>query len=408
MNTKIILSNILMITLIFLILVFLLNNNYIYNFIWSTDNLFQDLIMPVKWLECFRDGFDIFKSDVCAGGTFAYGPIFLNLPINETLKIFYLQYLPYLSIFLLTTFIVTSINKNTLLSILLIFLCILNPSTILLLQRMNIDIIIFLLLIFFSFNRIFFLNWFLIFFLTFSKIYPVVSGVVLFFENKERSFKKIFLIIFVMTILSVLYLYFYFEDYVNFFNGLSANKAGYHYLFSLNALPKILKYSFNFNYILSLLMVYLFFFFSINKIVKRLSKENFGKINYYSFDFKLFVLGSFISLLSFILFSNYFHREVFLIMTIPFLITSNYLMNIKYLKYFIYFIIFKYFYLFIYSYVNINDSLTHENGIRIFSDYFIFTVLIKSIFDFAHMAILASLNLIFLKKFFKEIKPKII
>ena len=107
-----------MITLIFLILVFLLNNNYIYNFIWSTDNLFQDLIMPVKWLECFRDGFDIFKSDVCAGGTFAYGPIFLNLPINETLKIFNLQYLPYLSIFLLTTFIVTSINKNTLLSIL--------------------------------------------------------------------------------------------------------------------------------------------------------------------------------------------------------------------------------------------------------------------------------------------------
>ena len=114
MNIKIILSNTLMILAMFIILVFLLNSSYIYNFIWSTDNLFQDLIMPVKWLECFKDGFDIFNSDVCAGGTFAYGPMFLNLPINETLKIFYLEYLPYLSIFLLTTFVVISINKNTL------------------------------------------------------------------------------------------------------------------------------------------------------------------------------------------------------------------------------------------------------------------------------------------------------
>jgi hypothetical protein len=402
MNIKVILSNILMIAVIFIILVFLLNNSFIYNFIWSTDNLFQDLIMPVKWLECFKDGFDIFKSDACAGGTFAYGPMFLNLPINETLKIFYLNYLPYLSIFLLTTFVVISINKNTLLCKLLIFLCILNPSTILLLQRMNVDIIIFLLLIFFSFNRIFFLNWFLIFFLTFSKIYPVVSGAVLFFENKERSIKKIFLIIFAMIIVSILYLLLNFEDYLNFFNGLSANKAGYHYLFSLNAVPKIFKYSLNFNYILSLTVVYLFFFFCINKIKKRLSNENFGQINYFSFEFKLFFLGSFISLLSFIFFSNFFHREVFLIMTIPFLISLNYLMNIKYLKYFIYLIVFKYLYLFFYSYINIYDSLTHENGIRVFSDYFIFTILIKSILDFIHMSILASLTLIFLKKFVKE------
>ena len=205
-----------------------------------------------------------------------------------------------------------------------------------------------------------------------------------------------------MTLLSLFYLYFNFEDYVNFLNGLSANKAGYHYLFSLNAIPKIFKYSLGLNYILSLTLVYLFFFYSINKIIKILSKENFGQIDYFSFEFKLFLLGSFISLLSFIFFSNYFHREVFLIMTIPFLVVLKYLTKIKYLKYFIYFIIFKYFYLFIYAYVNINDSLTHENGIRVFSDYFIFTILIKSILDFAHMAILASLTLISLKKFVRD------
>ena len=146
------LINLIIILFIYLVLINFLNGSHIYNFIWQTDNIFQDLIMPVKWLECHKAGQDIFISDDCAGGTFAYGPIFLTLPINESLKIFYLNYLPYISIFLFVAFVVLSIKKKNLLSYVLIFFCIFNPSTLLLLQRMNIDIIIFLLLIFLSFN----------------------------------------------------------------------------------------------------------------------------------------------------------------------------------------------------------------------------------------------------------------
>ena len=143
MNLRIIISNISIIILTFILIIIFLKSSYIYNFVWPTEKLFQDLIMPVKWLECNKAGLDIFKSDICAGGTFAYGPIFLKIPITQTLKIFYLKYLPYLCIFLFITFLVISINKNSLLSIILILLCIFNPSTLLLFQRMNLDIVVF-------------------------------------------------------------------------------------------------------------------------------------------------------------------------------------------------------------------------------------------------------------------------
>ena len=402
MNLRTIFSNILIIISAFLLMIIFLKSSYIYNFVWPTERLFQDLIMPVKWLECNKAGIDIFKSDLCAGGTFAYGPIFLKIPITQALKIFYINYLPYLCIFLLITFIVTSINKNNLLSITLVLLSIFNPSTLLLFQRMNLDIVVILLIIFLTFNKIYFLNWFLVFFLTFTKVYPIVSGFIVFTENNKRSFKKIFTIILGMAILSILYLFFNLQNYINFFNGLSANKAGYHFLFSLNSIPKILKYTLNLNYILLLLVFYLSFFYSVNKLYKKLSLLNLSRIDFYSYNYKIFLLGALISLMSFILFSNYFHREVFLIITIPLIISLYYYSKSKFFKYFIFLIIIKYAYLFIYSYLNIYDGLSYENNERVFSNYFIITILIKSLIDFIYMAALASFTLLTIKKYLKS------
>ena len=400
MKLRTALINLILIFLIYLSLVSFLNGTFIYNFMWQTDNIFQDLVMPVKWLECYKAGQDIFKSTDCAGGTFAYGPIFLTLPINESLKIFYLSYLPYISIFLFVTFVVLSINKKNFLSYVLIFFCIFNPSTLLLLQRMNIDILIFLLLIFLSFNtKFFFLNWSLIFFLTFSKIFPIVSGIIVFLEEKKRSLKKVFLIIFGVSLISFLYLIFNIESYVNFFNGLSANKAGYHFLFSLNAIPKIAKYVLSFNYIFFLVIIYFSFFYLINRLYKKFTFINLNKINFYSYNFKIFLLGSIISIISFIFFPNYFHREVFLIMTIPFIVSLYYMTKNKFLFFFLLFVVFKYFYLFLFSYVNIYDGLTYANNQRVFSDYFILIIFIKSLIDFIQMSVLTALVLSTLKVF---------
>ena len=142
-----------------------------------------------------------------------------------------------------------------------------------------------------------------------------------------------------------------------------------------------MKYSFGFNYILLIIVIYLSFFLLIKILYKKFFLLNFDQIKYYNYEYKIFILGSLISLISFILFSNYFHREVFLILTIPFIISLYNFTKSKFLKYFIIFMIFKYFYLFFYSYININDGLI-LNGKRVFSDYFIITIFIKSFLDF--------------------------
>ena len=70
------------------------------------------------------------------------------------------------------------------------FLCLFNPSTLLVIERLAFDIFVFLFIIFINFNRVYFLNWIIIFFLTFTKIYPALLGINIFLENLNRSSKK--------------------------------------------------------------------------------------------------------------------------------------------------------------------------------------------------------------------------
>ena len=69
-----------------------------------------------------------------------------------------------------------------------------------------------------------------------SKIYPLVLGIIIFIENKSRKlFSTILILIFIGIFLSV-YLLFNYNEYLNL-NVYGVEKAGYHALFSLNAIP---------------------------------------------------------------------------------------------------------------------------------------------------------------------------
>ena len=109
-------------------------------------------------------------------------------------------------------------------------------------------------------------------------------------------------------------------------------KMGLHYLYSIKTIPKILKESFSFHYGLMLLIIYILFIF---QITKRVSKYEIH--SNYDFEKKLFLLSSNSLLFCFITFSNAFYREVFLVLTIPYLLT-----NIKDFKYIVYLICFKF------------------------------------------------------------------
>ena len=382
----------------FFLTIYLLNSNFLSEIIWKNPYLFGDYKIILSWLECNYLGFDVYKIDSIKNcpnyySVLLYGHIWLSVPFNSFLKIFYLNYLPYLTIalFLLSTVII--INPKSFTEYLLLSLCIFNPSTFLALERLGLDLFVFLFTIFVCFNRIYILNWLIIFFLTFVKIYPAFLGVNIFLENIKRGFKKNLIIILSITIVSFIYLYFNFDKYKLslFDSGIDAGEAGYHYLFSIKALPKILKYVFNLNYILLLVIFYFSFIFIVYKFYKKID-ENFVQItkNTFSTNGKLFILSGYISLICFITYSNYVYREIFIILMLPYII-DLYRKNITGLaNLLILLILIRYFFLLPYGFFNVHDGITYVDGVRSFSNIFLSVITIKGFFDFVLMALLCS------------------
>ena len=146
-----------------------------------------------------------------------YGPIFLLLPFNLKLEIFYLNYLPYIIIALLLFSITFLISPKNKIEYIVLFLSIFNPSTLFLIERMNFDIFIFLITIFIIFNRFYFINWISIIFFSLTKIYPAILGINIILENKNRKLLTLIFIILGISLLSIMYIYFNFEKYQVFF-----------------------------------------------------------------------------------------------------------------------------------------------------------------------------------------------
>ena len=405
--TKILIS-----LLFFLLIIFVINNEYVSKFIWWFPELFGDLKTPIKWLECNNLGLNFYEDRnsfmECAKREFNYGKIFFEIPYSERLNFFYINVLPYLLIFLSIYLIVTTFAIQNYNSLIILILVIFNPSSFLLYSGANIDLLIFVLLVFTVLNRFYIINWALYFFLTFTKIYPIILFLNIFFENENRSIKKIFIIFIIIFIISISYLYFNYSEYIYFLKNLSGAKAGYHYLFSLNSSAKILKYLFDLNYIVLLLLTYLLFFYLITKAYKKISldlnKDILHEINFYSLEFKLFIISSYLSIICFIFFSNFFHREIFLIGILPLIFKLG--ISLKKFPFQIILNIYlaKLFYSYIYSYFNVNDGIQYIDGQRIFSNLFILIISLKSIIDYSLMIMITALSLYLINLFYKNLK----
>ena len=383
--------------LIFFLSIILINSNLVSNFYWQGSSLFGDFNSVINWLECNAIGVDLYTkaSLICNGkqvSLFNYGHAILILPWSQTLDIFYRDFLPYILIFIFIFLTIKIIKPTGKVEVILLFLCLMNPSTLFAYDRLNMDLLVYILAITICFNRIYFINWFLTLFISFVKIYPATLFINVFLENQKRTLIKICLIV-ILIFLSTMVYFFYFADYIMyFFSNMTSGKAGYHYLFSLNSLPKIFKYIFNINYQILLVIFYLSFILFVIKIYRNYSSSLNEKNNeIYSLNSKLFMIGGFLTLISYIIFSNWLYREIFLILMIPYVLRSRIDSKNNIFFFLIYFFIARYFFLFLYAYLNIHDGITYENSVRIFSLNFLFAILVKSIFDFIIMGLLASI-----------------
>ena len=121
----------------------------------------------IAYLECYKldHNFDVvqkIKGEDCPA--FEYGKLVLLMPYNENLKLFYLNYLPYITIILFVFTTIFLLNPKNKLEYFIVTLAILNPSTLLLIERFNNDIFVFLIFIIIALNRFYIFNWFLFFY----------------------------------------------------------------------------------------------------------------------------------------------------------------------------------------------------------------------------------------------------
>tara|TARA_B100000780_G_scaffold233480_1_gene173639 strand:- start:609 stop:1868 length:1260 start_codon:yes stop_codon:yes gene_type:complete len=400
------LKNIFHTLIIFITVISLLYSNILPNFVWTFPDLFLDFKMPLNWLECHSLGFDLITIESIDCGTgkkisqFNYGYIFLSIPYNDILSVFYREYLPWILIFFFIYLTLKIINPKNKLDIILVYLALLNPSTMLLIERMQLDCLFYIAIIFTIYNRFYFINWFLGFYFTLIKFYPIAFLITIFIEDKNRSIKKIFIIIISLIIIFSIYLYINREFYSFMLNNMLPGKAGYHFLYSLNAIPKIFKYVFGIKYQVLLLIFYSLFIFTTFKIYKKINLQNvlwqkkgnhyLNKVMYTN-DSKIFLIGGYFSVFLFILVSSYAYKEIFLILLIPLILNIKNNYSDKIFTVLIYIFIFRYCYLFLYAYFNIHDGITFLDGQRIFSTKFLLAIFFKAILDFVLISVISAI-----------------
>jgi len=391
-------KNIFHLLFIFFLVIFLLQSNFIFNFLGKTSELFSDFQTSINWLECHYFGGDLFttdKIDCGAGkqtGALHYGYAFLSIPYNETLGFFYRTYVPYIIIFLFIYLTIKIINPRNKIEIVLLYLALLNPSSMVILERLNLDVLVYIIAILIIYNRIYIVNWFLIIYLTFIKIYPITLLISVLIENKKRSVKKLLLIILFLATVSFVYLYIYKEFYIFMIENVGTNKSGFHFLFSLNSMPKIFNYIFGIKYQILLIVFYTLFIFVSYKFYKKINlTKKFLKSEIYTYDSKLFIIGGYLSLFVFIVTSNWLYKEVFLILLIPYILKIKNKYRDPLFNMLIYIFIVKYLYLFLYAYINFHDGTTYVDEQRIFANKFLLIISLKSIFDFMLMSIIAAI-----------------
>ena len=114
-----------------------------------------------------------------------------------------------LPIFLTTIFIIFSVQilNPKLFSIFVCLLALLNPATLLLIERMNLDLLLYLIIIILAFNKIYFLNWLLVAYSFLFKFHPFIYGIIIFVEKEKRKLKNLLLIFFYSYYINLIYLY---------------------------------------------------------------------------------------------------------------------------------------------------------------------------------------------------------
>jgi hypothetical protein len=112
---------------------------------------------------------------------------------------------------------------------------------------------------------------------------------------------------------------------------------------------------------------YVFFVFFTTIFVKIFKKTNFvNDLNIINFEERLFILGSNLIVLLYLITDNIHYREVFIIFLLPLIVKIRYLFENKIFKYLLYFIIYRYIFFIIANYLVFFKKLIYYYILKLF------------------------------------------
>ncbi len=298
---------------------------------------FADIDFILRSVQCKQMGHDPFVNNPCDinGTIYQYPAVWLN--IFELLNIDNLHNFK-IFVFISITFylfcycFIFEITKNYFNKFILILLFF-SLSSLLLIERGNIDHIIFIFCLLTMVSRNYYFEATVIFFNTYLKVFP--------FFNFVYLFKKKFLITFLISLITIVIIYKASittypipNDSTN--NSFLALSQAFGVITILEGAFKILekKYLFNINFetktLVRLLFVGIFFVISIILFFIGSKKYHNSTSNIPHNYEKLFILGSSIYVGRYIFLSNFDYSLVFLILTVPYISRVNKVENYIY------------------------------------------------------------------------------
>ena len=365
-------------------------------------HLFADWSVIVRANFCFQEGLDVFLKNPCDpwNRPHVYGEILLHLPFLENLNKFYLFYFPIFMGFLFIFITISFFNYNKSIKNYTLVFFILSAPFITVIERGNIDILIFLIIFLISKYKNIFVNYILILLGTLSKFYPICFTVIFLFK---KNIKKIFLNTVLLSLIIFIFIFFQYENLLKIFSIKDIFSGGNIYAFSIKSLINTIN-NFtminNFNWIkYFFIIIFLFFpfisiwyFFAKNKANSQYFSEIFMEDVY---ENRLYIISSVTIISCYLIFQNIFYREIFFLGLLPWILKNeNKQNNIK--DFYFYFILFK----FTVSTILIYLVLARDS---IFSNFKPLMILLKHSIDFYLVTIIFFIFFLsfinFLKKY---------
>lgn len=363
-------------------------------------NLFADWSVILNANLCQEKGYDTYVNNPCDqwNRKHVYGEILLYIPFISNFSNFYFIYLPVILNLIFLYTIIDFFKFENKIGYVCLIIIVLSAPVVLAIERANIDITIFLLLILISKNKNILINYLILILTTISKFYPICMVIIFLFKKRIKKI-SINIIFFLLIIFFILFSQS--ESLIKIFDNRNQFSGSGIYNFSFKGVLdfllnfKIIADNKSYDFIKYLSLIFLLIvpiFLTILLNFKKIFNNNsiLNLFNQDIFENRAYILSSTVVLFCFFSFSNFFYREIFFLGLIPWLLKNRYLTENKFINLYFYILISKFFISTVFIFLVMNN---------IFKNFNIFIIFVKYCLDFYLIAIVLTVFLISIQNF---------